>query len=69
MRHMDDPGQLPEAAREKPRGEAGWKAHLQANPFDIKPAFIASHTTSRLLPETILGRPSQSPSLPQTVAL
>ncbi len=46
-----------------------WKAHLQANPFDIKPAFIASHTTSRLLPETILGRPSQSPSLPQTVAL
>jgi hypothetical protein len=30
MRHMDDPGQLPEAPREKPRGEAGWKAHLQA---------------------------------------
>jgi NAD(P)H-nitrite reductase large subunit len=46
-----------------------WKAHLKANPFDVKPAFIASHTTSRLLPETILGRPSQSPSLPQTVAL
>ena len=27
---MDDTGQRPEAAREKPRGEAGWKAHLQA---------------------------------------
>ncbi len=46
-----------------------WKAHLRANPFDIKPAFIALHTTSRLLPQTILGRPSQSPQLPQTVAL
>ena len=46
-----------------------WKAHLKANPFDIKPAFIALHTTSRLLPQTILGRPSQSPQLPQTVAL
>src|SRR5258705_6122308 len=46
-----------------------WKAHLKKNPFDIKPAFIALHTTSRLLPQTILGRPSQSPQLPQTVAL
>jgi NADPH-dependent 2,4-dienoyl-CoA reductase/sulfur reductase-like enzyme len=46
-----------------------WKSHLKANPFDVKPAFIALHTTSRLLPETILGRPSQSPQLPQTVAL
>jgi len=46
-----------------------WKAHLQANPFDVKPAFIALHTTSRLLPQTILGRPSHSPQLPQTVAL
>jgi hypothetical protein len=27
---MDDAGQRPEAEREKPRGEAGWKAHLQA---------------------------------------
>jgi NAD(P)H-nitrite reductase large subunit len=48
---------------------SGWKAHLRANPFDVKPAFIATRTTSRLLPETILGRPSHSPSLPQTVAL
>jgi len=35
-----------------------WKEHLGRNPFDIKPAFIASGTTARLLPETILGRPS-----------
>lgn len=38
-----------------------WKAHLRKNPFDIKPAFIATKTTSRLLPETILGRPSKAP--------
>jgi NAD(P)H-nitrite reductase large subunit len=48
---------------------SAWKAHLKGNPFDVKPAFIATHTAGRLLPETILGRPSQSPSLPQTVAL
>lgn len=48
---------------------SAWKAHLKANPFDIKPAFLATRTASRLLPETILGRPSQSPSLPQTVTL
>jgi NAD(P)H-nitrite reductase large subunit len=48
---------------------SAWKAHLKANPFDIKPAFIATRTTKRLLPETVLGRPSQSPQLPQTVAL
>jgi NAD(P)H-nitrite reductase large subunit len=35
-----------------------WKEHLRRNPFDIKPAFIASGTTARLLAETILGRPS-----------
>jgi NAD(P)H-nitrite reductase large subunit len=35
-----------------------WKEHLRRNPFDIKPAFIASGTTARLLPQTILGRPS-----------
>jgi NAD(P)H-nitrite reductase large subunit len=48
---------------------SAWKAHLKANPFDVKPAFIATRTTRRLLPETVLGRPSQSPQLPQTVAL
>jgi NAD(P)H-nitrite reductase large subunit len=37
---------------------AAWKEHLRRNPFDIKPAFIASGTTARLLPETTLGRPS-----------
>ena len=38
-----------------------WKAHLQKNPFDIKPAYIASGTTGTLLPETVLGRPSKAP--------
>ncbi len=44
-----------------------WKEHLRRNPFDIKPAFIASRTTARLLPETILGRPSRQPELPTMV--
>ncbi len=44
-----------------------WKEHLRRNPFDVKPAFIASRTTARLLPETILGRPSQAPELATTV--
>jgi NAD(P)H-nitrite reductase large subunit len=35
-----------------------WKEHLRRNPFDIKPTFIASGTTARLLPETTLGKPS-----------
>lgn len=35
-----------------------WKEHLRRNPFDLKPPFIAAGTTARLLPETILGRPS-----------
>jgi NAD(P)H-nitrite reductase large subunit len=34
-----------------------WKEHLRRNPFDVKPAFVASGTTARLLPETVLGRP------------
>jgi NAD(P)H-nitrite reductase large subunit len=40
-----------------------WKEHLRRNPFDVKPAFIASRTTERLLPETILGRPAASPAV------
>jgi NAD(P)H-nitrite reductase large subunit len=40
-----------------------WREHLRRNPFDVKPAFIATRTTSRLLPETILGRPSPSPAV------
>jgi len=38
-----------------------WKERLRRNPFDVKTAFIASRTTERLLPETILGRPSPAP--------
>ncbi len=38
-----------------------WKEHLRRNPFDLKPAFIASHTVARLLPQTILGQPSLAP--------
>jgi NAD(P)H-nitrite reductase large subunit len=38
-----------------------WKARLERNPFDIKPAYIASRTTGTLLPETVLGRPSKAP--------
>jgi len=48
---------------------SGWKAHLRKNPFDIKPAFLATRTVSRLLPETILSRASQSPQLPQSVMI
>jgi NAD(P)H-nitrite reductase large subunit len=47
---------------------SAWKAHLARDPFDVKPAFMATRTTAALLPQTILGRPSHSPSLPQTVA-
>ena len=38
-----------------------FKDYLKANPFDVKTAFIASKTTSTLLPETVLGRPSLAP--------
>ena len=40
------------------RGLGPYKELLQRNPFDIKKAFLASHTTAELLPQTILGRPS-----------
>lgn len=46
---------------------SGWKAHLAKNPFDVKPAFMATRTTRQLLPQTVLGRPSNSPELPQSV--
>jgi NAD(P)H-nitrite reductase large subunit len=42
-------------------GLGAWKERLRRHPFDIKPAFIASGTTARLLPETILGHPSSPP--------
>jgi NAD(P)H-nitrite reductase large subunit len=47
---------------------SAWKTHLARDPFDVKPAFMATRTTAALLPQTILGRPSHSPSLPQSVA-
>ena len=40
---------------------ARFKEHLRRNPFDVKTAFIASKTTSTLLPQTVLGRPSMAP--------
>jgi hypothetical protein len=44
-------------------GLGPWKAHLARNPFDVKPAFIATRTTARLLDRTVLGRPSASPAV------
>jgi hypothetical protein len=38
-----------------------FKDYLETNPFDVKTAFIAARTTSTLLPETVLGRPSKAP--------
>jgi len=40
-----------------------WKEYLRRNPFDVKRAFVASRTTARLLPETVLGRPSPPPGI------
>jgi NAD(P)H-nitrite reductase large subunit len=48
---------------------SAWKPHLRANPFDVKPAFLATRTVTRLLPQTILSRPSNSPQLPQSVVV
>jgi NADPH-dependent 2,4-dienoyl-CoA reductase/sulfur reductase-like enzyme len=35
-----------------------WKPYLRHNLFEIKRAYIAAGTTARLLPQTVLGRPS-----------
>jgi len=48
---------------------SAWKRHLRDNPFDVKPAFLATRTVARLLPDTVLGRPSHSPELPQSVVV
>jgi NAD(P)H-nitrite reductase large subunit len=40
-----------------------WKEQLRRNPFDVKRAYVASHTTRQLLPETVLGRPAAAPSV------
>lgn len=37
---------------------SAWKERLRKNPFDVKPAFLASGVAGDLLPETVLGRPS-----------
>lgn len=38
-----------------------WMAYLREKPFDIKKAYLASHTVSSLMPATLLGQPSPSP--------
>jgi NAD(P)H-nitrite reductase large subunit len=48
---------------------SAFKAHLRANPFDVKPAFLATRTVTRLLPDTVLGRAAHSPQLPQSVVV
>jgi NAD(P)H-nitrite reductase large subunit len=40
-----------------------WKEALRRNPFDVKRAFVASHATRQLLPQTVLGRPAAAPSV------
>lgn len=40
---------------------ARFKDYLRRNPFDVKPAYIATRTAGLLLPETVLGRPSLAP--------
>ena len=35
-----------------------WKDQLRRNPFDVKRAFLAAGAVGRLLPKTVLGRPS-----------
>ena len=38
-----------------------WKAWLKQDPFDVKKAYLATRTVSKLLPQTLLGQPSPSP--------
>jgi NAD(P)H-nitrite reductase large subunit len=38
-----------------------FKDYLTRSPFDIKSAYIGAKATSRLLPETVLGRPAKAP--------
>jgi len=40
-----------------------WKEQLRRNPFDVKRAFVASHVTRQLLPQTILGQPAPAPAV------
>jgi NAD(P)H-nitrite reductase large subunit len=45
-----------------------WKERLRRNPFEVKPAYIATKTTAELLPVTVLGRPSPSPAVVASAA-
>ena len=42
-------------------GLGRWKAVLCRSPFDLKPAFVGAGSTGRLLPITVLGKPSVAP--------
>jgi NAD(P)H-nitrite reductase large subunit len=42
-----------------------WKARLRRDPWEIKRAFVANGTVGRLLPETVLGRPSLPADAPR----
>ena len=42
-------------------GLGAFKDHLTRQPFDVKPAYMASKTTGLLLPETVLGRAAKAP--------
>ena len=36
---------------------------FRRNPFDVKRAYVASHATRQLLPQTVLGRPAPAPAV------
>jgi len=36
-----------------------WKQLLVERPFELKKVYLATHTVARLLPQTLLGQPSQ----------
>lgn len=40
-----------------------WREYLRRNPFDVRTPYVATGTAGRLLPETVLGRPSPAPGI------
>lgn len=42
-------------------GLGDWRDYLRRHPFEVKKAFLATRTTGRLLPETVLQQPSPPP--------
>jgi NAD(P)H-nitrite reductase large subunit len=44
-------------------GLGAWKEQLRRNPFDVKRAYVASHATRELLPQTVLGQPAPAPAV------